>query len=500
MDLGREEIHEGTLSDPLSEPLSKMEAILEEEPASALIPEELVRNTRSLLLTPQEETTEKLVAETQNAAAKAIPSLVRVKVLWRDESDAWQYEMVNAVCMDGDGLYATSWSRVSKGEVFRIQYQDGSLSECMLDSFDPTKGVALLRSAEPKKSKPAAFANGLSIPFGRPLLFIWLDSKNSPQAVRGHLSGVKYEALPGFSEIISGYLQPDLSLHSHQVGGMLVDGEGGLAGMLIEAEPGSGYTSVLSVEDIVHVCRYLKQLGFVSRSDFGIYTQKLTPDLAVGFGLDAAASGVLVTHVREGLPADLAGIQVGDLIVELNDRKVMASGFFQSVLSRWPENKAIRLGVQRSGEVRQLELTGITMPKMPPRTQDEAAEIDLEPVAEQTLAITGEMEEVVLSGQKGKHLVVKSIDPRQIIFSPTVRAGDVIIDFASKAQNAGKTNIGASIIDTKDVKMESEPLTAGLLVERILNADTNRDNNRVVVLCYRNGQYFWASVRPASYY
>ncbi len=464
--------------------LSDQENVLEEEqPASAIIPEETQRPARSLLLTTPNEQSERAVDEIQLAASKAIPSLVTVQILWKDSVGLWQQEQVNAVCMDGDGLYATSWVKISRGEVFRIQHQDGSLSECVLDSFDPATGVALLKSSDPEMSKPAIFANGLSEPFGSPLLFIWLDELNSPQAIRGYLSGVTYDTLPGFTQVVSGYLQPDLRVSSQQEGGLLIDLQGRLIGLLLGASDESSFTPMLSAEDLIHACRQLKQLGYVSRSDFGLHTQRLTPAIRTGFGWPEDLTGILVTRVREQTPAAQAGIEAGDLIVELNGRKVSAPGFFQSVISRWPENKILTLGIQRGEVTQQIELIGVSVPEVDPsileaEAVESTAKAGSEPAAASP-ALKADLTETMLFGEKMKRLVVEQVDPSRLIFSPDVVRGDVIVNIIEEKPESSE-------------ETETPSLTTEILLERIGNSE------QLVLQCYRNGEVFWSSVRSTS--
>lgn len=472
-------------SDLLAQPIAEPEELLEEPASPAQAVEEPVRPVRPLLLTSQSEARERVVEEVQQGAAKAIASLVRVRIYWQGPDGGWQQDSVNAICVDGDGLYATPWPRIAQGEVFRIQHQDGSFSECELDSFDASTGIALLRSSDLLKSKPAVFASGLSVPFGTALQFIWLDRNNQPQAARGHLSGVGYDSLTGFPEVISGYLLPDIRVNRLQEGGMLIDLEGRMAGMLIHVpeESAQESTAMLSVEDILHVCRHLKQLGYAARSDFGISAQKLTPDLAAGFGWSGVSSGVLVTQIRPNLPADLAGIQEGDLVVELNGRKVMGAGFFQSVLSRWPENKPLVLSVRRGEETQQLELTGIVRPEVAAMDglemlESEAATPALE--ADPYEPLTGEVRSVMVGGERGDYFVVNQIDPRQLLFSPPLQAGDIVVRLAAAEQEVDAESNEVLALEEAELKT------------KILNVE------RTVLLCYRNGRFFWTSVRPLA--
>jgi serine protease Do len=57
--------------------------------------------------------------------------------------------------------------------------------------------------------------------------------------------------------------------------------------------------------------------------DFGLEVQPLTPDLAAQFGLPRETTGLLVSSVKEGSPAEAANIEAGDVITKvIKDRKI----------------------------------------------------------------------------------------------------------------------------------------------------------------------------------
>ena len=58
-----------------------------------------------------------------------------------------------------------------------------------------------------------------------------------------------------------------------------------------------------------------------ARGKLGLGLQEITPDLARGMGLKESR-GLVVTQVEPGSPAATAGIQVGDVILEVNKQKV----------------------------------------------------------------------------------------------------------------------------------------------------------------------------------
>jgi serine protease Do len=78
----------------------------------------------------------------------------------------------------------------------------------------------------------------------------------------------------------------------------------------------------------------------------GISVQTLTPDIARQLGY-TNESGVVITNVQAGSPADDAGLQSGDLIKEVNRTPVRTVQGFQGALSRFHSGEALSLLVRR---------------------------------------------------------------------------------------------------------------------------------------------------------
>jgi hypothetical protein len=78
----------------------------------------------------------------------------------------------------------------------------------------------------------------------------------------------------------------------------------------------------------------------------GFSVQPLTPDLAQRQGL-AGKTGLLVSAVDQGSPAAQAGLQEGDLILEVNRRRVTRAGELQDARAEDPKQEGVLLLVQR---------------------------------------------------------------------------------------------------------------------------------------------------------
>ena len=80
--------------------------------------------------------------------------------------------------------------------------------------------------------------------------------------------------------------------------------------------------------------------------DFGLTVESITPDMARDMGLHPTA-GVVVTAVQPGSAADDAGMEPGDLIVEINRTAIRTASDYSEALSKADPAKSLLLRVQR---------------------------------------------------------------------------------------------------------------------------------------------------------
>ena len=81
----------------------------------------------------------------------------------------------------------------------------------------------------------------------------------------------------------------------------------------------------------------------------GLTVQKMTPLLGKYFGLESP-EGVLVSDVKPGSPAERAGLRPGDVIIEINGKRIHSLRGFESMVQDIGEGKRIKLLVQRGAD------------------------------------------------------------------------------------------------------------------------------------------------------
>jgi serine protease Do len=90
--------------------------------------------------------------------------------------------------------------------------------------------------------------------------------------------------------------------------------------------------------------------GGTLEEGLGLTVQELTPEIARNLGV-AESKGVVVTNVEEGTPAEEAGIRRGDVILEVNQKKVETLRDYRAALGRLGSADSLLLLVRRGSNV-----------------------------------------------------------------------------------------------------------------------------------------------------
>jgi len=135
-------------------------------------------------------------------------------------------------------------------------------------------------------------------------------------------------------------------------GGPLVDLEGNVVGIntAIATPTGYyfGYGFAVPINLARRVADQLIRQGFVSRAYLGVMLDDVETADARVYGLDST-EGAEVVHVEPGGPADRAGVELGDVVVGVGDRKVETVSDLQAALAELAPGAIALLHVQRYG-------------------------------------------------------------------------------------------------------------------------------------------------------
>jgi serine protease Do len=156
------------------------------------------------------------------------------------------------------------------------------------------------------------------------------------------------------------FIQTDAAINPGNSGGPLVDLDGDVVGVnsaIVSRSGGNvGVGFAIPISMVKAISDQLIEHGSVTRGYLGIVIQDLTPDLAESFGLENA-TGLVVSQVMQGSPADKGGLKQGDLVLEMDGKPVKHSGDFRNEVALMAPGTHIDLTVYRDGKKQSVDIT-----------------------------------------------------------------------------------------------------------------------------------------------
>jgi len=169
------------------------------------------------------------------------------------------------------------------------------------------------------------------------------------------------------------YIQTDAPINPGNSGGPLVDADGRMMGIntfiLSQSGGSEGLGFAIPSNIIQTVYAQIRKEGHVHRSEIGVAAQTITPQLAAGLALPQDW-GVLFSDVAPGGPADLAGLQPGDIAISLNGKAMQDAHQMQINLYSYAVGSKLEIQVIRNGAKRTIEVVTAERPGDPERFAD----------------------------------------------------------------------------------------------------------------------------------
>ena len=264
----------------------------------------------------------------------------------------------SGVIVDAEnGYLLTNNHVIEMAEEITVTLTDRRVFQAELVGADPETDVALLKiDADSLTALPLADSGELQV--GDYVVAIGNPFGLGQTVTAGIVSAVGRSGLR--IESYEDFIQTDAAINVGNSGGALINLKGELVGIntAIYAGRVGGNIGIGFAIPINMAQRIMDQLlthGEIQRGRIGVQIQDLTPEFAEALGT-TYQRGALVAQVLPGTPAEAAGIQAGDVIVEMNGELVVGSSDLRNKVGLLRVGDAVRLTIVRDGETITIEL------------------------------------------------------------------------------------------------------------------------------------------------
>jgi len=267
-----------------------------------------------------------------------------------------QQALGSGVIVRKDGIILTNNHLVGGAEDIAVTLADGRKLDAEIVGTDPRTDLAVVR-VKAKDLPTVKLANSDNIRVGE-----WVVAIGSPfrlrQTVTAGIVSAKGRSNVGLAEY-EDFIQTDAAINPGNSGGALVNLRGELIGIntAIATRTGtfSGIGFAIPINMAKRVMEDLIKNGRVIRGWLGILIQNVDESLAEAMKLDTA-EGALVSQVVKDGPAAKAGLKRGDVIVELDGRKVKDTLELRNKIAQTSPGTKVELTVLREGKEKRIEV------------------------------------------------------------------------------------------------------------------------------------------------
>lgn len=300
------------------------------------------------------------------AVAKiAGPSVVGVSVTYYEQSIFGQLaegeSEGSGIIYSEDGYIITNYHVIedavnSSSAAVKITLSDETEYQAEIVGTDEVTDLALLKIEPEEKLTPATFGDSSNIQVGELAVAIGnpLGQEFAGSVTVGYISALNRDITTDGRTY--NVIQTDAAINPGNSGGALVNSKGEVIGIntiKISDDSVEGLGFAIPSNDALKIIEELKVTGKIIRPYVGIY----------GIDLDEATAtrnrlveGIYVYQVQDGSPAQEAGLQNGDIIVEFDGQEVKTTQELNDIKNKKEIGDSVHIKVYRAGEYKEGDL------------------------------------------------------------------------------------------------------------------------------------------------
>jgi serine protease Do len=276
----------------------------------------------------------------------------------RDEEDAPQQRgglvpagLGSGVIVRPDGYILTNNHVVANAQELEVYLSDDTKYKAKVVGTDPRTDLAVLKID----------ATGLvATPIGdssKSEVGDWVIAIGSPFGLTQTVTAGIISATNRTGQDITLYdefIQTDAAINPGNSGGPLLNLRGEIIGINTAiASRGGGYNGVCFAVPSNTAARVLSDIiasGSVSRGFVGILPVSVTSELEGQLSLPSGQKGAVVQQVTKGMPADKAGLRVGDVIVEIDGKPIPSDSAMRRTVGESKPGTTLKFKLLRDGK------------------------------------------------------------------------------------------------------------------------------------------------------
>ena len=257
--------------------------------------------------------------------------------------------------IDNSGFILTNAHVVDGATTIYVTLTDKREFKAKLIGSDPKTDVALVKIEATNLTK---------LPIGessRVRVGEWVLAIGSPFGFDNTVSaGIVSAKGREVNDSLTPFIQTDVAINPGNSGGPLINTRGEVIGInsQIYSKSGGfmGISFAIPIDEAIRISDILRTNGRVVRGRIGITITELNKELAESIGFSGKPRGVLVRALDPNAPAAQSGVEVGDVILKINEKDIEKGGDLTRTVSEVKPGTKVKLIIWHKGVTRELNV------------------------------------------------------------------------------------------------------------------------------------------------
>ena len=258
----------------------------------------------------------------------------------------------SGVIVSPQGIILTNQHVIEGADEIEVAFADGRKRAAKLIGSDPETDIAVLKIDATDLPSPITLGKMESVQVGDVVLAIGNPFGVGQTVTSGIVSALGRNQL-GINTF-ENFIQTDAAINPGNSGGALVDAKGNLIGIntAIYSRSGSnmGIGFAIPINTAKQVMESILTSGSVTRGWIGVEPQNLSKVLAESLNLPKDTTGVLISGVLEGGPADKAGMKPGDVLTQVNGQALYDVAALLNRIAQTIPGDEVKVNLLRKGQ------------------------------------------------------------------------------------------------------------------------------------------------------
>ncbi|MBK9984407.1 MAG: trypsin-like peptidase domain-containing protein [Saprospiraceae bacterium] len=264
----------------------------------------------------------------------------------------------SGVVISENGYIATNHHVIEDGGEIIVLLENGHEYPAKLMGSDPSTDLALLK-IEATGLPYLMFGNSDSLMVGEWVIAVGNPFKLYSTVTAGIVSAKSRNINILDQGGIESFIQTDAAVNPGNSGGALVNTRGQLVGIntaiMTYSGQYEGFSFAIPSNLAKKVLEDIRQYGSAHRGWLGVVIRPLDNTSAQDAGLNEV-SGVVIEKVNENSAAEEGGLRSGDVIVNIDGKKIVSSPDFMGIIGQHRPGDLININYYREGKIRQAKI------------------------------------------------------------------------------------------------------------------------------------------------